>query len=357
MINVTKTFLPPLEEYAVYLKSIWEKGWVTNHGELSNRLEEELKSHLGVDDLILTVNGTIALQIAIKSLNLRGEIITTPFSYVATTSSIVWENCKPVFVDIDPETMCVNVEKIEEAITDNTQAILVTHVYGIPCEIEKIKAIADQHDLSVVYDAAHAFDVQYNGKSILNYGDISVLSFHATKLFHTVEGGAIVTSDRQLAHRARYMRNFGHNGEEAFFGLGINGKISELHSAMGLCLLPRVKKMIERRKRMTDAYDRLLGDSRLTKPKLNSNATYNYSYYPIIFDSEQQLQQVRSCLNAEEIFPRRYFFPPLNTLEYVGSQSVPIAEDISRRIMCLPLYDGLESEAIEKIAAIISKAF
>src|SRR5688572_25479009 len=236
MINVTKSFLPPIEEYVKYLEGIWERCHLTNHGPLVNELEEKLKTYLGVKNFFYLNNGTIAIQLAIKALDITGEVITTPFSYVATCSSIVWENAKPVFVDIDPGNFTIDATKIEAAITPRTSAILATHVYGIPCNVEEIDRIAKKHKLKVVYDAAHAFGVEYKGASLLNYGHISTLSFHATKLFHTVEGGGITTNDDELAHRIAYMRNFGHKGQEEFWGLGINGKSSEFHAAMGLCM-------------------------------------------------------------------------------------------------------------------------
>jgi dTDP-4-amino-4,6-dideoxygalactose transaminase len=353
-IFVTKTYLPPIDLYTGYLKKIWKNNWITNHGQFSLQLEKRLKNFLGVKNLILVSNGTVALEIAIKALGIKKEIITTPFSYVATTSSIVWTNCKPVFADIDPKTLCINPELIEKLITKKTQAILATHVYGNPCDVEAIGKIAKKYNLKVIYDAAHCFGVKYKGKSILSYGDISTLSFHATKLFHTAEGGALVTANKENAHKISYSRNFGHKGEEAFWGLGINGKISELHSAMGLCMLPYIKKNITERKKLSDAYDKFLKGLQLQKPVREKETEYNYSYYPVIFFSEEKLLKVRYALNKNGIFPRRYFYPPLNKLNYVEKYSVAAAEDISKRIMCLPLYHGLILKTVKKIAEIIS---
>ena len=236
------------------------------YGQLVQKLEHELTTYLNIDHLFFVSNGTIALQIAIKALDLNGEIITTPFSYVATTSTIVWESCAPVFVDIDPQTLCIDPNLIEAAITEETSAILATHVYGIPCAVEQIEAIAKKHNLKVIYDAAHTFGVKYKGKSLSWYGDISTLSFHATKLFHTVEGGAIITHDSQLAHKISYMRNFGHNKCEGFWGLGINGKNSEFHAAMGLCVLPHLGEIIAARKQVFAWYDELITGLPLTRP-------------------------------------------------------------------------------------------
>ena len=353
MINVTKTYLPPLEEYVEHLQGIWDRNWVTNGGPLMKELELRLKEFLGVKHLFLVNNGTIALQIAIKSLDLHGEIITTPFSYVATTSSIVWEGCRPVFVDIDPETLCLDPDLIEAAITPRTTAILPVHVYGYPSDVERIQAIADRHGLKVIYDAAHAFGVRYRGRPLVTHGNITTLSFHATKLFHTVEGGALTTDGDEVAHRISYMRNFGHRGAEAFWGLGVNGKSSELHAAMGLCVLPRVPELIEKRKAVCDLYDELLDHSALKHPVVPHGTEYNYAYYPVVFASEEQLLAVRAALNAQGIFPRRYFYPALSRLPYLESRAMPVAESVSRRVLCLPLYPDLPPGNVAQIGGLI----
>jgi dTDP-4-amino-4,6-dideoxygalactose transaminase len=353
MINVTKTYLPPLEEYVQYLQRIWDSNQLTNNGPLVRELEAKLKEFLGVNHLFFVSNGTIALQIAIKALDLRGEIITTPFSYVATTSCIVWEGCKPVFVDIDSETLCLNPDLIEAAITPQTTAILTTHVYGHPCDVECIQMIADKYGLKVIYDAAHAFGVKYKGTALVNYGDTSTLSFHATKLFHTGEGGAIVTSDDELAHRIAYMRNFGHKGQEEFWGLGVNGKNSEFHAAMGLCVLPKVPELIAKRKAVCDLYDEALHDSGLSRPWRLSETQYNYAYYPVLFPSEEKLLVARAALNADDIFPRRYFYPIISRLDYVKSQPMPVAESVASRVLCLPLFFDLTEDNVGQICAII----
>ena len=354
VINVTKTYLPPLEEYVHYLKGIWNRNWVTNNGPLVKELEARLKEFLGVKHLFFVNNGTIALQIAIKVLDLHGEIITTPFSYVASTSSIVWEGCKPIFVDIDPETLCLNPKLIEAAITPRTTAILAVHVYGYPCDVEYIQAIADRHGLKVIYDAAHAFVVRYKDQSLLLHGHIATLSFHATKLFHTVEGGALVTNDDDVAHRLAYMRNFGHKGQEEFWGLGINGKNSEFHAAMGLCVLNQVNDLIAKRKSVCLIYDEYLKGSGFEKPKRFDNVLYNYAYYPVLFSSEKQLLGVRAALNKNNIFPRRYFYPSLNNLNFVRNQKMPISEHVARRVLCLPLFDSIEPAIVEQISTIIN---
>jgi dTDP-4-amino-4,6-dideoxygalactose transaminase len=357
LINVTKAFLPPLEEYVKYLEGVWDRCHLTNHGPLVNELEEKLREYLGVKHFFFVNNGTIALQIAIKAADLRGEIITTPFSYVATCSSIAWENCTPVFVDINRTDFTIDATKIEAAITPATSAILATHVYGIPCDVEAIEKIAGKHNLKVIYDAAHAFGVKHANTGILNFGDISTLSFHATKLFHTVEGGAIVTNDDNLAHRIGYMRNFGHKGQEDFWGMGINGKNSELHAAMGLCVFPHIEKIISRRRMLSEVYDACIKEARtgLQRPVVNAATTYNYAYYPVIFSTEKELLMVRDSLNAAYIYPRRYFYPTLNTLSYVIRKPLPVAEDISSRVLCLPLYDDLTLDSIRRICSIIAQ--
>lgn len=354
MIPVTKSYLPPLEEYIEYLKKIWEANQLTNNGPLVQELEQKLKDYLGVKHLFFVSNGTIAEQIAIKALDLHGEVITTPFSYVATTSSIVWEGCQPVFVDIDPKTLCIDPDLIEAAITPHTSAIVATHVYGIPCAVEKIQAIAQKHNLKVIYDAAHTFGVKYHGRSLVSYGDISTLSFHATKIFHTVEGGAIITDNDALAHRISYMRNFGHKNQEEFWGLGINGKNSEFHAAMGLCNLPHVDEIIAARKKVSGWYDELLAYSGLTWPVIPSGTKYNYSYYPVLFSTEEELVRIKDTMNADQIFPRRYFYPSLNQVPYLQGSFSHVSEKISRRVLCLPMYTDLPKSVVEQITSIIT---
>ncbi|WP_114781595.1 DegT/DnrJ/EryC1/StrS family aminotransferase [Botryobacter ruber] len=358
MINVTKTYLPPIEEYIHLLYGVWDRVHLTNNGPLALELEKQLKDYLGVKHLFFVSNGTIALQIAIKALDLKGEIITTPFSYVATTSSIVWENCKPKFVDIEPDSFTIDADKIESAINENTSAIMATHVFGIPCNVNKIKAIAEKHNLKVIYDAAHSFGVNYYDTSVFNYGDIATASFHATKLFHTVEGGAIVTNDDDLAHKISYMKSFGHKGQESFWGVGINGKNSEVHAAMGLCLLSKMPDVIQERKKLSEYYDTLLAPlmSKVYRPVIPGDTEYNYAYYPVVFESEEKLLQVRDSLNASFIYPRRYFYPSLNTLNYISDQPAPVSEGISSKILCLPLYNGLNEREIEQITTIIAAA-
>lgn len=354
MINVTKTFLPPIEEYNKQVQRAWDNQWLTNRGELVLELEEKLRNYLSVSNIIVTNNGTVPLQIALKLLGQQGEIITTPFSYVATTAAIVWENCTPVFVDIHPEYLTIDETKIEAAITAKTTAILATHVFGNPCNVEAIEAIAKKHQLKVIYDAAHCFGVTYKDKSIFDYGDVSSCSFHATKLFHTGEGGAMFTNDADLQHQLFYSHNFGHNGPLAFYGLGINGKMSELQAAMGLAVLPYMETILAERKKVVDYYNEYLDFSKQQPLKIRENTQWNYGYYPVIFESEVQLLKVEKVLNENQIFARRYFYPSLNTIDYAKGQSMPVSESIASRILCLPLYVGLSNEESNKIVAIIN---
>ena len=355
MINVTKTFLPPFEEYMAVLKRAWDKSWITNNGELVQELELKLKHYLGVQHLLFTSNGTLPLQMALKVYGFSKEIITTPFSYVATTNAILWERCTPVFTDIDPDTLCIDADKIEEAITPNTQAIMATHVYGIPCDVEKIDAIARKHDLKVIYDAAHAFGCSYKGKSLLSYGDISTCSFHATKVFHTGEGGCIITNDEDIEKKLYLLRSFGHIGDD-YFSEGINAKNSELHAAMGLSVLPAMAEIITARKAVSELYDRLLNFQTLQRPVFDKNQDYNYAYYPVIFPSEETLLKVKDALFSNGISCRRYFYPSLNNLPFLSSkQACPVSEDISRRVMALPLYHSLDSPDIQRISEIINR--
>ncbi|MCC5919845.1 MAG: DegT/DnrJ/EryC1/StrS family aminotransferase [Cyclobacteriaceae bacterium] len=354
MIPVTKSFFPPLEEYNSYLQKIWSNQWLTNNGEFYKDLVSKLTSYLGVNHIIPMTNGTLPIQIALNAFGKEGEIITTPFSYVATTASIVWEKCRPVFVDIHPEYLTIDESKIEEAITDKTTCILATHVYGNPCDVEAIQAIASKYNLKVIYDAAHCFGVMYKGQSIFNYGDVSTCSFHATKLFHTGEGGALFCQNEAIHHEMNYRHNFGHHGKLEYHGLGINAKMSELQAAMGLTVLPYMGKIISAREKICTIYNQNL-DFNVVKPlKLRANTGWNFSYYPILFKDEKSLLLVENALNKENIFPRRYFFPSLSDLPYISKTRVPFAEDISKRVMCLPLYFGLQKSDIQRVCNIIN---
>lgn len=355
-INVTKPFLPPYAEYEKYLRGVWARCWLTNNGPLVNELEMRLKQALDLEHLLFLGNGTIALQIAIKALGLTGEIITTPFSYVATTSSIVWEGCKPVMVDISPETLNIDPEKIEAAITESTSAILATHVYGNPCDVLRIESIAKKHGLKVIYDAAHAYGTKLAGRSLLSYGDVSTISFHATKLFHTIEGGAVVTPSPDILKRMAEMRNFGHVSPVAFQEVGINGKNSEFHAAMGLCNLAYVDEILRVRRELSLHYDENLRGCPIGRPVIAADCDYNHAYYPIVLDSEDVLLSIMELLNVNKVFPRRYFYPSLSNLPYVQGQSTPVAESIAKRVLCLPLYHDLSIEEVDMICRLIKRA-
>lgn len=356
MINVNKPFLPPQNEYEAYLKGIWKRNWLTNNGPLVNELELKLKEYLKVDHLLFLCNGTIALQIAIKALELKGEVITSPFSFIATTSSISWEGCTPVFADINPKTLNIDPLSIEERITTNTSAILATHVYGNPCDIDGISSIARKHNLKVIYDGAHCFGTTYKGRSVFSYGDICTTSFHATKLFHTIEGGAVFTRDPQLLKKMAYMRNFGFNGPEDFAEVGINGKNSEFHAAMGIVNLTYVDEILKKRKSASEYYDLRLKNLKHSKITICEGSGYNYAYYPVMLESEKMVLDCIKELNNHNIFPRRYFYPGLSTLRYVHPASVPVCEDIARRIICLPLYFDLEHSEIDLICRVLIRS-
>lgn len=356
MTPVTKSFLPPIEEYMAQLQRAYNNQWLTNRGELVKELEQKLSDFLQLQQckILITNNGTIPLQIALKLLGNGGEIITTPFSYVATTAAIVWENCTPVFVDIDPNYLTIDETKIEAAITPRTTCILATHVFGNPCNVEAIEVIAKKHNLKVIYDAAHCFGVKYKGKSIFEYGDISTCSFHATKIFHTGEGGAIFCKDTELFHKLFYSHNFGHNGPFDFHGLGINGKLSELHAAMGLSVLPHIDKIFNGRKLIVDHYVSSIGYTNLRTLRIKEATSWNYSYFPVIFPSEEQLLKVVAALNENLIYPRRYFYPSLNTVNFVKQTFIPISESISSRVLCLPLFHNLILSDAQLISKIIN---
>lgn len=356
MINVTKTYLPNKEKYKQYVDEIYANGWVTNNGPLVQRLEKRLAEYLGVKNIVLVSNGTVALEIAYRTLGLKGFVVTTPFSFVATTSSLVTNGILPIFADIDPKTLNIDPHCIEQVITPNTSAILGVHVFGNACDVERIDEIAKQHDLKVVYDAAHAFDVEQKGQSVLNYGDISTLSFHATKLFHSIEGGALIINDDELVEKARYLINFGIKNAEEIPHLGTNAKMNEFEAAMGLCVLDDIEEIKSARKKVYETYQKEL-EGIVQFQKQNENATQNYSYFPVVFESEEQLKNVQKALNDQEIFPRRYFYPSLDTLSYIEpKQHCSISRDISKRILCLPMYADLLRDDQLRIITILKGA-
>lgn len=358
MVNVTKTYLPDKGVLQAYFDQIYESGWLTNNGSLVQRLEAELRQFLHADFLVLTVNGTCALQLAYKLLGLKGEVITTPFSFVATVSSLVWEGLHPVFADIDENTLNLDPGKIEEKITKRTSAILPVHVFGNPCEVDRIQHIAASHKLNIVYDAAHAFDTHLRSRSISEFGDIVVYSFHSTKIFHTIEGGAIALKSPELYQKALLMRNFGIPGYDKITELGVNFKMNEYQAAMGLGVLQDFKVISEKRKQVFLNYSEAFKDnSRIRLQYFGDQVQRNYSYFPVIFQDEEILLRIRQKLNQAGVFPRRYFYPALNELPYLKGlrQSVPVASSISRRILCLPLYHDLDTTQQQIIINLVNK--
>lgn len=336
MLNVTQSFVPPLEEYMAYVQRCFDNAWLTNRGELVQELEGKLAEYLEVPYLTLTANGTLPLQLAIKALDLKGEIITTPFSFVATTSSIIWEGCTPVFVDIEPEYLTIDPSKIREAITSKTSAILATHVFGNPCDVEIIEQIAKEYGLKVIYDGAHAFGVKYKGRSIFEYGDVSTCSFHATKLMHTGEGGAFFSSDVQIFEKMFIQHNFGYFGPYNFEEVGINAKMSELHAAMGLAVFNHLGEIISYRQNVVEHYQKSLS-KRFELLKIRPETQWNYHYFPVIFDNEKDLLKAIAQLSSHQIHPRRYYYPSLNNLKYIETTEMPVSDDYAKRILCLPL--------------------
>ena len=355
-IYVTQPSLAPITEVTPYLDKIWKSGVMTHNGPLVQQLEKDLSEYLGVANLLSAVNGTCALQLAIRALDLSGEIITTPFSFIATANAIAWQNCKPVFVDIDPETWNIDAGKIEEKITDKTSAILPVHVFSAPCEIEEIQSIANRHQLKVIYDAAHAMSVDYSGKSVLDYGDISCVSFHATKLFNTCEGGACVTKDKKLAARIRRLRFFGFDEEKEIVDDGMNAKMTEVSAALGLANLPHLDAVRRNRREKYGHYQHLLSEHPHIQFQQFDPECYNFSYMPVLLNSEEKLLNVLEKLNDGNIFPRRYFYPALHKMSVFENTHLPVAEAVARRVLCLPLYDQLSVENIERICETLSRA-
>ena len=356
-ITVTQTFLPPLSEYTAYLQQIWSSHRVTNNGPLVQELELRLRNYLGVPNLWVVANCTVGLQLALKALQISGEIITTPFSYVATTGVPLWENCQPVFVDIKPDDLTLDPALVEKAITPLTTAILATHVYGYPCDVEALSAIAKRHGLKLIYDAAHAFGCRLGGRSLAAYGDISCLSFHATKVFHTVEGGAVVVNTTpKVVEQVRLMRAFGHHGDQHYC-VGINGKNSEIHAAMGLCNLPYVAQLIATRRTQHESYRQKLTGHGITFPGTQAiDFEYNYSYCPVLLPSEKALLIAIERLAALGIIARRYFHPSLNRLPYVTGTACQVSESAAQRVMCLPISVQVQEGMIETITNIVIDA-
>jgi dTDP-4-amino-4,6-dideoxygalactose transaminase len=359
IITVTQPHLPPLEEFIPYLQQIWDSKWLTNNGTLHQQLEEKLAEYLGVKYISLLSNGTLALIFALRALNIQGEVITTPFSFVATTHSLWWNKITPVFVDIEPEYLTLDPDKIEAAITPQTTAIMPVHVYGNPCQVDKIQQIADKYGLKIIYDAAHTFGVKEGGNSILNQGDLSALSFHATKVYSTIEGGAIVSHTAEMKHHIDNLRNFGFQGETVVEEPGINAKLNEIQAAYGLLQLKYVDGFIEKRKKITELYRELLKDIKGIR-FLNDidGISHNYSYFPVLVDEKEygmSRDELYEKLKKHTIFGRRYFYPlisefePYKHLASSSKENLPVATKLAEQVLCLPIYVDLERIDIERI--------
>ena len=355
MINVTKPYLPNKKKYKRYIDEIYESNWLTNKGPKLQKLEQRLAKYLGVKNIILVANGTLALEISYRALEIKNSAITTPFSFIATASSLLANNIKPIFADINPKTFNIDPKNIEKLITNKTSAIVPVHVFANACEIEEIEKVATKHNLKVVYDAAHCFGVDYKNQSILNYGDISTLSFHATKIFHTIEGGAIITKNDNLAKKIRSIINFGIKNENEIPDLGTNAKMNEFEAAMGLCVLDEIEIINEKRKNIFKKYSTALKDH-LEMQKQNENSTKNYSYFPILLKNEISLLNLKKALNKQKIYPRRYFYPSLDSLNFLNkTQKSNHSRDIASRILCLPIYPNLKTKEQNLIISAIKK--
>ena len=355
MIPVTRPHLPEMSRYLGYIERCYENHQLTNNGPLVQELKARLEDYLGVQNLLPVANGTLALQIAYRTLGVSGKAVTTPFTFVATSSSLKWEGIEPVFADIDGETMDLSPEKTMEVLDRDVTALVPVHVYGNPCDVKAFDEIAEDRDLKVIYDAAHAFGVNLNGRSVLEWGDAATLSFHATKVFHTVEGGAIIFKRREDYERACRLINFGYEAGEVV-DEGINAKMSEFHAAMGLCMLDEIDTVLQKREEVYHRYYKALKDH-FEMPAWKEGATRNYAYFPVLFPSEDALLKTQQRLNEAGIFPRRYFYPSLDALGYgqPGGEN-PVSRDRASRVLCLPIYPALPPEEQEKIISIMISA-
>jgi dTDP-4-amino-4,6-dideoxygalactose transaminase len=361
-ITVTKPYLPPLEEFLPYLEQIWQSKRLTNAGPFHQQFESALAAFLGVEHISLFANGTIAMVTALQTLRITGEVITTPYTFVATAHSLLWNNIKPVFADIDPDSMNLDPDKIEEAITPQTTAIMPVHVYGRPCDVSAIQEIADIYGLKVIYDAAHAFGVTCHNESLLEHGDLSTLSFHATKVFSTFEGGAIVCKDKTTKQRIDFLKNFGFANEVTVVAPGINGKMNEFQAALGLLQLKHIDTAIEKRREIDTLYRRILKDVEgIRILPLPADSKQNYSYFPIIVEKDYPLNrdELYKKLRENSVFARRYFYPLISQFPmYRGLLSakpsnLPVASRISQQILCLPIYTDLNENQVDLIVSIM----
>lgn len=358
MIRVTKTSLPKLGEYTKYLKEIWKTGFVTNNGIFSIKLEERLAKFLDVRYLRLVSNATLGLQIAYKVLNLSGEVITTPFTFPATSNSLIWEGLKPVYADVDPETFNLDPKEVEKKITKKTCAILPVHVFGNACDVESFDKLSKKYNIKVIYDSAHVFGVKYKGRPLLKWGDVNVLSFHAAKIFHTIEGGAVISKNKDIAKKVELMRN--HGIEMGVYDVvslaGTNAKMNEFQAVMGLCNLKYFPSEVEKRKRIYKLYKELLGKNSKLKFQTIKSSKYNYAYFPVCFPDERTRDKVYKTLLKNEIWPRKYFYPPSNELPYVKSNVKDLENStrISHTILCMPMYGRLSLKDVRRITSIVN---
>ncbi len=358
-ILVTRSSLPSYEEYIEMIKPIWDSAWLTNMGDFHKQLEKELKEYMEIRNMVLFVNGHMALEMAIQALELTGEVITTPFSFASTTHAIVRNNLTPVFCDIRPEDYTMDPEKIEALITEKTSAIMPVHVYGNLCDVERIQAIARKHGLRVIYDAAHTFGERYKGKSVAEFGDASIFSFHATKVFNSIEGGAVTFREDWMEHRLNCLKNFGIVDQEHVVWVGGNAKMNEFQAAMGLCNLHHLDQEIDRRRLVVERYlSGLAGVPGIRLPSFREGLTPNYAYFPVLFeDFKADRDQVYDCLAGHRIYPRKYFYPLINDFQcYKGrfsSKDTPVAAYVADRVLTLPCYADLELEDVDRICGII----
>ena len=361
MVNVTKSALPPLEEYVAYLREIWDTRWMTNDGKFVRLLEERLRQYLGARNMVLVNNGTSAMHLASRAIKLKGEVITTPFTFAATTNVLLWEGLIPVFADIDPETFNINPADVEEKITNKTCAILAVHVYGNPCNVGRLQKIANEHNLKLIYDGAHAFGVEHEKRPITEYGDITTLSFHATKVFNTIEGGAIVAKDEKMVEKLKLLRNHGIKSEEEVIVPGTNAKMNEFQAIMGLCNLKYIDENIRRRKKIYEHYKKGL-DGKVKFQRITASK-YNYAYMPVCFADLKTRDEIYSELVKNGITPRKYFFPLTTDFDYYKKDRVDLvkkyrlkeASEISNRVLCLPIYPDLQMSNVDRVIRIIKR--
>lgn len=362
-ILVTRSSMPPMEEYIEEIKELWDSHWLTNMGKKHRQLEAELEQYLGVQNVSLFTNGHMALELAIQAMGLSGEVITTPFTFASTTHAIVRNGLTPVFCDINPEDFTIDVEQLEELITDNTSAIIPVHVYGSICNVEEVERIAKQHNLKVIYDAAHTFGVRYKDKGIGSYGDASMFSFHATKVYNSIEGGAITFHDQEFGERLQKLGNFGIRSEEVIDSVGANAKMNEFQAAMGLCNLRHVDEEIEKRRKVHEKYVELLSGAKgIQLMKEQENVHPNYAYFPVVFHEKEfgaSRNDVCEALKKDEIYARKYFYPLTNELDCFhgkyDANDTPVAHYISGSVLTLPMYADLKMEEVERICNIILK--